>query len=131
MKTSHQEWLETVNYWEKTRWDQISVPKTLKTNVSVGDWQRLEFQEKFVANNFALSDAEDNTFGPLNRGGIADLYLLGTILAICQKSWKPSFLEVIDSFVLLAYASLAASRTLLQWSLVFLNFDLDSEGLFC
>ena len=131
MKTSHQEWLETVNYWEKTRWDQISVPKTLKTNVSVGDWQRLEFQEKFVANNFALSDAEDNTFGLLNRGGIADLYLLGTILAICQKSWKPSFLEVIDSFVLLAYASLAASRTLLQWSLVFLNFDLDSEGLFC
>ena len=34
---------------------------------------RLEFLEKFLANNFALSDAEDNTSGPLNRGGIADL----------------------------------------------------------
>ena len=28
--------------------------------------------EKFLANNFALSDAEDNTSGSLNRGGIAD-----------------------------------------------------------
>ena len=32
----------------------------------------LEFLEKFLANNFALSEAQDNTFGPLNRGGIAD-----------------------------------------------------------
>ena len=30
---------------------------------------RLEFLEKFPANNFALSDAEDNTSGALNRGG--------------------------------------------------------------
>ena len=29
---------------------------------------RLEFLEKFSANNFALSDAEDNTSGLLNRG---------------------------------------------------------------
>ena len=41
---------------------------------------RLGFLQKFSANNFALSDAEDNTFGPLNRGGIADLLLL----RICQ-----------------------------------------------
>ena len=33
---------------------------------------RLEYLEKFLSNNFALSDAEDNTSGPLNRGGIAD-----------------------------------------------------------
>ena len=41
-----------------------------------------EFKEKFSANNFALSDAEDNTSGPLNRAGIADLPLLRTLLAI-------------------------------------------------
>ena len=35
--------------------------------------ESLEFLEKFLANNFALTDAEDNTSGPLNRGGIADL----------------------------------------------------------
>ena len=51
---------------------------------------RLEFLEKFSANNYALSDAEDNTSGSLNRGGIADLPLLGT-LAIHQKSREPSF----------------------------------------
>ena len=92
---------------------------------------RFEFLEKFLANNFALSDAKDNTSGPLNRGGIADLPLLRTLLAICQKSREPSFWEVMDSFALVAYASLAASRILLQQLLACLNFTLDSEDLFC
>ena len=34
---------------------------------------------------FILSDAEGNTSRPLNRAGIADLPLLRTLLAICQK----------------------------------------------
>ena len=34
---------------------------------------RLEFLEKFLADNFALLDAESNTSGPLNRGSIANL----------------------------------------------------------
>ena len=79
-----------------------------KTGKEIPESSKLEFLEKFSANNFALSDAEDNTSGPLNRGGIADLPLLRTLLAIRQKSRKPSFWEVMDSFVLLAYASLAA-----------------------
>ena len=87
---------------------------------------RLEFLEKFSANNSALSDAEDNTYGPLNRGGIAGLSLLRTLLAIRQNSREPSFWEVMDSFVLLAYANLAASRTLLQRLLACLNFTLES-----
>ena len=62
---------------------------------------RLESKEKFSAYNFALSDAEDNTSCSLNRGGIADLPLLRTLLAICQKSREPSFSEVMESFVLL------------------------------
>ena len=37
---------------------------------------RLKFLEKFSANIFALSDAEDNTSGPLNRRVIADSPLL-------------------------------------------------------
>ena len=92
---------------------------------------RLEFLEKFSANNFALSDAEDNTSGPLNTGGIADLPLLRTLLATRQKSREPSFWEVMDSFVLSAYTSLAASRTLLQRLLACLNFTLSSEDSFC
>ena len=84
-----------------------------KTGKEILESSRLEFTQKFSANNFALSGAEDNTSRPLNRGGIADLSLLRTLLAICQKSREPSFWEVMDS-VLLAYASLASSRTLLQ-----------------
>ena len=86
-------------------------------------------KDKFSANNFALSDAVDNTSGLLNRGGIADLLLLKTLLTIHQKSREPSFWEVVDSFVLLAYASLAASRNLLQRLLACLNFTLESEDL--
>ena len=63
-----------------------------------------------------------NTSGPLDRGGITDIPLLRTLLAIRQKSREPSFWEVVDSFALVAYASLAASRTLLQRLLVCLNF---------
>ena len=44
-----------------------------------------------------LSDAENNTSGMLNWGGIADLRLLRTLLAIHQKSPELSFWEVIDS----------------------------------
>ena len=43
---------------------------------------RLEFVEKFLANNFALSGVEGNTSGSLNRRGIAELLLLRTLLAI-------------------------------------------------
>ena len=85
-----------------------------KTGKEIPESSRFEFLEKFLANNFALSAAEDNISSPLNRGGIADLPLLGTLLAIHQKSQEPRFWEVMDSFFLVGYASLAASRTLLQ-----------------
>ena len=58
---------------------------------------RLDLLEKFSANNFSLSDGEDNTSGSLNRRGITDLPLLRTLLAICQKSREPTFWEVMDS----------------------------------
>ena len=98
-----------------------------KTAQEIPESSRLEFLEKFSANNFALSNAEDNTSGPLNRGRLADLPLLKTLLTIRQKSRKPSFWEVMDSFVLLAYARLAASRTLLQQLPACLNFTLKSR----
>ena len=85
-----------------------------KTGKEITESSRLEFLEKVSANNFSLSDAEDNTTRLLNTGGTADLPLLRTLLAIRQKSLEPSFREVMDSFILLTYASLAASRTLLQ-----------------
>ena len=96
----------------------------------INEPSRLEFLQMFSANSFALSDAGDNTSGPLNRGGSPDLSLLRTLLAIFQKSREPGFCEVMDSFSLLAYSSLAASRTLLQRPLVCLNVASDSVDLF-
>ena len=58
-----------------------------KTGREIPESSRLEFIEKFSANNFALSDAEDNTSGLLNRGGIADLPLLRT-LNIVKFYWS-------------------------------------------
>ena len=57
-----------------------------KTGKEIPESSRLEFLERFFANNFPLSEAEDNTSGPLNRGGIADFPLLRTLLVIHQKS---------------------------------------------
>ena len=79
-----------------------------KTGKEIPQSSTLEFPQKVLANNFAFSDAEDNTLGLLNRGGIADLPLLRTLFITLQKYQKPIFWEVIDAFVLLAYASLAA-----------------------
>ena len=76
-----------------------------------------------------MSNAEGNTSGLLSSGVIADLPLLRTLLAICQMLQEPSFWEVMDLFVLLAYTRLAASRTLLQQLLACLNFTLESEDL--
>ena len=59
---------------------------------------RLEILEMFLANSFALSDAEDNTYRLLSRGGIADLPLLRTLLAMYQKPQEPSFREVLRLF---------------------------------
>ena len=87
--------------------------------------------EKSLANNFALSGSEDTTSALLNRRGIAELTLSRTLLVICQKSQEPSFCELMDSFVLVAYTILATSRTLLQRLLACVNFTLDSKDLFC
>ena len=57
-----------------------------KTSKELPESSRLEFLQKFSVNNFTLSDADDSTFGPLNTRGVADLLLLRTLLAICQKS---------------------------------------------
>ena len=80
---------------------------------------------------FVLPVAESNSSGLLNKGGVPDLHLLRTLSAIWQKSQETCFWEVMNSFVLVAYVSLSASRTPLQYLLACLNFNLDSKDLFC
>ena len=62
-----------------------------KTGKEILELLRLDFLEKFSANNFTLSDAEDNISWPLNRGGIAYLTLLKRLLAFLLNSPEPSF----------------------------------------
>ena len=50
-----------------------------KTGKDISQSSRLEFLKKFLANNSTLSDAEDNTSGPLNSRGIVDLPFKNTI----------------------------------------------------
>ena len=49
-----------------------------KTSKGITESSRLEF-EKFLANSFALSNAEKNASGPLNREEVADLPFLRTL----------------------------------------------------
>ena len=53
-----------------------------KTGKEIPESSRLEFLEKFSANNFALSDEKDSTSSLLNIGGTPDLPLLTTLLVI-------------------------------------------------
>ena len=62
-----------------------------KAGKDIPESSSLKFLEKFLANDFALPDAEGNTSGLLRRGGIADLPLLRTLLAIHQRSREPCF----------------------------------------
>ena len=52
-----------------------------KAGKKITESLRLEYLEKFLVSNFALSD-RGSTSGSLNRGGISDLPLLRTLLGI-------------------------------------------------
>ena len=72
--------------WDVTEICSFRLVLEGKTGKEVPESSRLELWEKFFADNFALSDAEDNTSGHLNGGSIGDFPLLRTMLVICQKS---------------------------------------------
>ena len=52
-----------------------------KAGKEIHESSRLEFLEKILVNNFSLSVAEDNTSGPLNRRGTADLHMFRILIA--------------------------------------------------
>ena len=56
-----------------------------ETGKKITESSSLELLEKFLANNFALSDAEDSTSKPMNRQGVADLPFLRRLLAMEGK----------------------------------------------
>ena len=56
-----------------------------KTGKKIPESSRLELLQNVFSKQFCFIRCS-NTSGPLNRGGIADLPLLRTLLAIHQKS---------------------------------------------
>ena len=77
-----------------------------KAGKEIRDSSRLEFLEKFSTNKFTLLYAEDNTWGPLNRGGIADSPLFNLVSTIFLyftkkknhvKNYEKSFLFHLKS----------------------------------
>ena len=70
-----------------------------KADTEIPESSRSEFSERFFANSFTLSDAEDNNSSTLSRWVIADLPLLRTVLPICHKSQKSSFWGVMYSII--------------------------------
>ena len=61
---------------------------------------RDDIDERFLANNSALSLGEVTKFEPYKRGGITDLPLLLIILKIVQKSREPNFCDEIRDFMI-------------------------------
>ena len=96
-----------------------------KRGKEIPESPRLQFLEKFSANNFALSDAEDNTPGPLNRGDIADLPLLRTLLAIRHKVPRDKFLGSDGLFCLFSICWFSSFKNPFATLLACLNFTLD------
>ena len=62
-----------------------------KTGKEISESSRLEFLEKFSANNLALSDKKAAPPGCYQ-------FANKTLLAICQKSSEPSFRKAMDMF---------------------------------
>ena len=92
-----------------------------KTGKGIPESSRSEFLGKFYANNFVLSDVEENNSWLLNRGSIAELPEIPES-QVSGNWWTLALQE---------YASLAASKILLQHLLASLKFTLDSEDLLC
>ena len=69
-----------------------------KTGKEIPESSRLEFLEKVLANNFALSDAEDNNSSLLNRGGIYSRFtFVENTISNSPKVLRAKFLGVMDS----------------------------------
>ena len=63
-----------------------------KISKEIPESSRLEFLEKLSANNFALSDAEYNTSGPLHRGSVADLPFVENTIGNSPKVPRAKFM---------------------------------------
>ena len=67
-----------------------------KTGTEIPESSRLQFSEKFSANNFALPDAEDNTSRPLTKVSKGSLPILTSSCHVCLHSHKMLWFYWLD-----------------------------------
>ena len=99
-----------------------------KTGKEIAESSISEFLEKSSANKF-IRCRKKHLWAIEQRRSSKSTFVENTVSNSVKSPDSQSFWEVIDSLVLLAYASLAASKTLLQQLLACLNFTLESEDL--
>ena len=95
-----------------------------KTGKEIPESTRLEFLDKFSATILPYQMQNINTLGQCIEE-VSRFVFFENSISNSPNSRDTGFWEVIHSFVLLTYASLAASRTLLQQPLACMNFDLE------
>ena len=66
----------------------------MKTGKDIPESSRLEFLEKFLVKDFAISDTEDNTSGPFKRGGIYSRFIfVENTISNLPKGLRAKFLR--------------------------------------
>ena len=88
---------------------QFQISSRRETDKEIPESSRLEFLEKFSANSFALSDAEDNTSGLLNRGVVALLATENTIRNL-PKVKRAKFLGINRLFCFISICKLGSFK---------------------
>ena len=97
-----------------------------KTGNKIPESSRLEFLEKFLSSSFALSDAEVDSSGPLNRGGIADL-----TISNLPKVPRATFVGSDRFFCFVSICKFISFKNPFANITNLLNFPLNSDNLFC
>ena len=93
-------WEHEPNFWSPVVYDLFNQLGSYWSIMQVQlheEWKtdKRGTSERFSANNFTLSDLEENTSGQLNRHQKADLPLLRILFPIYLKSCEPSFWKVL------------------------------------
>ena len=88
---------------------------------------KIRVQRKIFSKQFCFIRCRRQHLWPVEKRRYSRFTFIENTISNSPEVTRASLWEVMDSFVLLAYTSLAASRTLLQRLLACLNFTLESE----
>ena len=95
--------------------------------MKIPESSRLEFLEKISANDFHLSDAEDNTSSPLN----SRFSFVENTIGNLPKVQRPKFLGSDGLLCFISICKFGSFKKSFAAITSLSDFTLDSKGLFC